>query len=611
MYRRLTALALTAALLTGPALAAQTPQFMVPAKTYGDVHGFSEGYCVVENNLTPGHPFPDIRYGLLDWDGNEVIAPGKTKLDSFYAGMSAISVQSSDPDGSALWYVGFMDHSLQAVIPTTYDDYHSDYVQYYRFYDGMALVDVEAPYYQQLLDKTGAPIHTTRQGDSVFPSVNGIAFESPFGTEIYHHYNDPSTQNFYGIVGTYQDPATGEWKTPAERMLPGGHVTTNRYFIPRSDGTVSFFDLSDDPDYIYYGSPVSDGMTLVCDRAGKIGIARLDGAIVVPCQYDSLGLPSLNGILFGIRDGVPECFDLKGREYYTFLSKYHNVRNLTFDANNRYSTAPQCITLETRTPDDRQAWIYLDLEGNEVERHYVDSDKLLAQQWGLDDGWQIFDYVNDSKSGLIRIWKPSERLVSYLDLEGNVVFEPMEFHGSMGVDTRALNACVRPFYQGRAAFWRPDGKWVFLLHPDWVSQDAALSPCKVTVDGQSVDFNAYLMKNSNYFKLRDLAMALKGTPAEFSVEYEASSGVTYLKSASAYTPVGGELAAGDGVPLKWAMPTHAGLYFNGEDPDLLGFTIGQNNYYKLRDIAKLLNVNVTWDQATGTVAIDTGTAYQA
>ena len=38
----------------------------------------------------------------------------------------------------------------------------------------------------------------------------------------------------------------------------------------------------------------------------------------------------------------------------------------------------------------------------------------------------------------------------------------------------------------------------------------------VLVDGQSIIFGAYIIAGYNYFKLRDLALQLNGTPKQFA-----------------------------------------------------------------------------------------------
>ena len=77
-----------------------------------------------------------------------------------------------------------------------------------------------------------------------------------------------------------------------------------------------------------------------------------------------------------------------------------------------------------------------------------------------------------------------------------------------------------------------------------------------------VNLAAYTINGSNYFKLRDLAAALKGLDSEFAVTWNAAQQRIDLTSRTAYTPVGGgqtALPAGN----KAATLTNAAVYLDG------------------------------------------------
>jgi len=88
----------------------------------------------------------------------------------------------------------------------------------------------------------------------------------------------------------------------------------------------------------------------------------------------------------------------------------------------------------------------------------------------------------------------------------------------------------------------------------------------VLVDGKEIKFDAYLIDGSNYFKLRDIAYVLSGSPAQFSVNYDAE--------ATAYS-------------------------------------LGGNNYFKLRDLGRIFNFSVIWNGTIGTVEISPDENYSA
>ena len=131
---------------------------------------------------------------------------------------------------------------------------------------------------------------------------------------------------------------------------------------------------------------------------------------------------------------------------------------------------------------------------------------------------------------------------------------------------------------------------------------AYVSKHKVELNGAKANLAAYTINGSNYFKLRDLAAALKGLDSEFAVTWNAAQQRIDLTSRTAYTPVGGEQAA---LPAgnKAASLTSAAVYLDGNPLSLTAYFIGGNNYFKLRDLAFALGFSVDWDNATSTVTI--------
>ena len=134
---------------------------------------------------------------------------------------------------------------------------------------------------------------------------------------------------------------------------------------------------------------------------------------------------------------------------------------------------------------------------------------------------------------------------------------------------------------------------------------------KILVNGKPVTFEAYNINGNNYFKLRDLAQALSGNDKQFDIAWDNNYQAITLFPGKAYTAVGGELKAGDGN-AKTAVLSTARVFVNeikGNSLDVKAYNINGNNYFKLRDIAQIIDFGVTWDAATQTVSIDTSTSY--
>jgi hypothetical protein len=137
---------------------------------------------------------------------------------------------------------------------------------------------------------------------------------------------------------------------------------------------------------------------------------------------------------------------------------------------------------------------------------------------------------------------------------------------------------------------------------------AVYSTHKITVDGAPVGLTAYNINGNNYFKLRDLAALLNGTDAQFQVGWNDAARTITLTTDAAYTAVGGELAKA-GSLNQFGVATDAGIYVDGAPADLAAYNINDNNYFKLRDLGKVLGFNVGWDDATHTVSIMTDQPY--
>ncbi|MDL2288364.1 copper amine oxidase N-terminal domain-containing protein [Oscillospiraceae bacterium OttesenSCG-928-F05] len=149
--------------------------------------------------------------------------------------------------------------------------------------------------------------------------------------------------------------------------------------------------------------------------------------------------------------------------------------------------------------------------------------------------------------------------------------------------------------------------------PDIVWPDAATAiPTndKVTINGEEVAFDAYKIEGSNFFKLRDVAFAINGTEKQFAVGYdEATKGIA-LTSGEAYEEVGGEMES-KGEGDKDAVTSPSVITLDGEEIALVAYNIGGNNYFRLRDIGEAFDFNVSFDETTRTVVINTAEGYTA
>ncbi len=137
----------------------------------------------------------------------------------------------------------------------------------------------------------------------------------------------------------------------------------------------------------------------------------------------------------------------------------------------------------------------------------------------------------------------------------------------------------------------------------------------VDVDGTKVLFPMFILKDEqenevNYIQVRDLAKALSGAQVQFNVGYD--QGVV-LTTNTPYQFDGSEMTSPLQGYLPYGIPTIA-TKVNGSIATLDAVQLtddqgGGHTYYKLRDLARVLDIYVGWDADRG-IYIDTAQAYQ-
>ena len=128
----------------------------------------------------------------------------------------------------------------------------------------------------------------------------------------------------------------------------------------------------------------------------------------------------------------------------------------------------------------------------------------------------------------------------------------------------------------------------------------------VNVDGVQRSFDVYTVDGYNYFKLRDIAFVLNGTPAQFSVDYDDTARVIKAVTGSPYQPNGTEMDIG-ADKSGTAAPSSQKLMINDKIVDLKAYAIGGNNYFKLRELGIALGFEVAYNEKLNSVEIGSTT----
>lgn len=136
-----------------------------------------------------------------------------------------------------------------------------------------------------------------------------------------------------------------------------------------------------------------------------------------------------------------------------------------------------------------------------------------------------------------------------------------------------------------------------------VSEERSMeSSQKFTVNGEAVEIRAYIINGKNYLRLRDAAAALKGTKAQFQVDYDKEKNLVMIETNKPYEDLSNTKIYSSQKKL-WATMKDMDILFNGKERKLKSAFIIDTNYIELRDLAKLLGFGVSYDTPTRTVVL--------
>ncbi len=133
---------------------------------------------------------------------------------------------------------------------------------------------------------------------------------------------------------------------------------------------------------------------------------------------------------------------------------------------------------------------------------------------------------------------------------------------------------------------------------------ATKSTANLSVNGRPYDILGYTVENSNYYKIRDIAMLLATTSARFNVTWDSNINAIRILPGVKYIPVGGELTDDTSTTLN-ISETVTPIYVNKVESDVTTYTINDSTYIQIRDLAAIAGFSVNWNGSTQTVEITT------
>jgi uncharacterized repeat protein (TIGR02543 family) len=147
------------------------------------------------------------------------------------------------------------------------------------------------------------------------------------------------------------------------------------------------------------------------------------------------------------------------------------------------------------------------------------------------------------------------------------------------------------------------------LHDAGTKVDATKTNNVLLLDEEELDFPAVKIADYNWLKLRDFAMLLNKTKKQFSISYDAATNIIDIRTGSSYQPLGDELE-NTLVQTETAIASPQRLRVNGEFIATAAYNIKGYNYFRLRDLAIILNFAVEYDDASGQITLNLDEPYQ-
>ena len=130
----------------------------------------------------------------------------------------------------------------------------------------------------------------------------------------------------------------------------------------------------------------------------------------------------------------------------------------------------------------------------------------------------------------------------------------------------------------------------------------------VIINEKPVAFDAYYINGGYYFKLRDLAYALRDTEKRFTVGWDGASNTIALVSGESYTPDKSETQV-KSTANKTAAASTAKILVNGKEMIFSAYSIDGSNYLDIRNIGQVFNFYAEWDAEQKKFVIDTSKNY--
>jgi len=238
-----------------------------------------------------------------------------------------------------------------------------------------------------------------------------------------------------------------------------------------------------------------------------------------------------------------------------------------------------------------------------------------AMLGAADNTIYVLDYTGEYNSKTKELFLSSFKYTNSSDQSGDVADKepaktPPASTGSSGGGSGGTSAANPALNANETAdnFTTP----IYLPMPplkDGEVMEATKTNNPLFLDEKETVFPAVKISGYNWLKLRDFALILNGSAKQFSINYDANTNIIDIITGQVYQPLGDELTD-KLADVETAISSQQLLRVNGEHIKVAAYNIKGYNYFRLRDLAIILNFAVIYDDDTGKIELDFANPYK-
>lgn len=591
---------------------AETPR-VITSSTYDEVWNFKDGVAWVKRG---GY------WGLIDKDGNEIKAPQYRKVSPFNEGLAFADGRFIDNTGNTV----FTLPSGRIYRVMEYDFIHEEYVVTGVFVQGLAIVrfgDIVSADQYEIIDRTGRNVSDNtydyatyyeeglilvekdgklgfvgQEGEIVSPEYDKSNNYNERRNHAAYNYNEGmirvSKAGKYGFINK-----TGVVISPqydAVGLFSEGLAAVNK------DGKWGYIDKSGNQviDFLYESASSSREGILAVKRGGKWGFIDHKGNVVADFKYDS-------GYLFN--EGFAAM--KKGDKWGFVNQSNEEVIPLKYDEALPFRDGLAKVSIFDQTANKYKSG-YIDYSGNEV----------IPIQYHT-----LSEFQNDRVVFCNDVVKnePRRRVVKecgVMDRTGKTVIDPI--YNDINVNGKLF--VVRKPGERDLGLVNVDGKVIVENKYNEIKSFsdglAAVSVCNIKLSFTEcnwgyIDETGKEVIEPQFFNVKNFYLGVK----DFHEGFAAVNFGGFFQEKWGFIAkpmnvnVVEEEIQGPNNTTAHAVPNSSKVLVNGKEIAFQAYTINQNNYFKLRDIAQVLNGTeksfaVDWDGELNAINLESGKPYE-